>query len=280
MSSMAGNNAEAGRSVASKIFAVLDAFTGVEGTLRLTDIVERTGLPMPTALRMTRELLAWGGLERHSDGSYRIGGHMWAVGNLSPCMRLQQELARPHLQELASRTGGNAQLAIREGTHALFLDRVSAPGALPIHTHPGGRLPLYATAVGKVLLAHASAPVMREVVSRGFTRYTKYTIDSAARLARDLDRVRADGIAHVHEELQLGAVSVAAPVLHPDLGVIAAIGVVAAATTPLARIEPAVRTAGRRLSAATVEVATRQRHDLTDRDLAPRQISSLLPPRL
>ncbi|CAM5253288.1 hypothetical protein SCANM63S_00244 [Streptomyces canarius] len=48
-------------SVAGRVLSVLDAFGDAPGTLRLTDIARRTGLPAPTALRMVRELVAWAG---------------------------------------------------------------------------------------------------------------------------------------------------------------------------------------------------------------------------
>ncbi|WP_406482975.1 helix-turn-helix domain-containing protein [Streptomyces sp. NBC_01615] len=37
---------------------MLDAFVDAPDTLRLTDIARRTGLPLPTALRMVRVLVA------------------------------------------------------------------------------------------------------------------------------------------------------------------------------------------------------------------------------
>ncbi|WP_131738357.1 IclR family transcriptional regulator [Actinomadura roseirufa] len=240
---MAGNSGEPGRTVASKIFAVLDTFGDAGETLRLTDIAQRSGLPLPTAHRMVGELVAWGGLERSEDGSYRIGQHMWAIGSVSPCMRRLRELGHPHLQELAAATNANAQLAVLDGTDALFLDRVHGHGTPLIHTRVGGRLPLHATAVGKVLLAHAPAAVRRDVVEGRLARFTPYTVQSPGRLARELDDVRTRGVASSREELQQGVVSVAAPVVHPDQGVIAALGAVAASTVQEARLVRAVRAA-------------------------------------
>ncbi|MER7941753.1 IclR family transcriptional regulator C-terminal domain-containing protein [Streptomyces sp. NPDC094458] len=76
-----------GESVAGRLFSVLDAFEGGgPAALRLTDIAARTGLPAPTALRLVRELVAWGGLERGADGRYRLGlrppAHATAYGKV------------------------------------------------------------------------------------------------------------------------------------------------------------------------------------------------------
>ncbi|MGA4839304.1 IclR family transcriptional regulator [Streptomyces sp. G45] len=129
-----------GQSVAGRVLSVLDAFADAPGTLRLTDVARRTGLPLPTALRMVRELVAWGGLERASDGSYRLGTRMRVLGEAALCPRGLLAAALPSLRALAARTGGHADVAVESGGVALFL--VS-----------GEKLPLGATAAGKVLLA-------------------------------------------------------------------------------------------------------------------------------
>ncbi|MGW1508049.1 helix-turn-helix domain-containing protein [Streptomyces sp. NPDC002394] len=77
-----------GESVAGRLFSVLDAFEGGgPAALRLTDIAARTGLPAPTALRLVRELVAWGGLERGADGRYRLGIRLRVLGSAAPCPR-------------------------------------------------------------------------------------------------------------------------------------------------------------------------------------------------
>ena len=114
-------------------------------TLRLTDIARRTGLPLPTALRMVRVLVAWGGVERAADGSYRLGTRIRALGAAAPCPRGLLDAALPALRTLTARTGGHADVAVPSAGTALCL--VS-----------GERLPPHATAVGKVLLAHGPGP--------------------------------------------------------------------------------------------------------------------------
>lgn len=132
-------------SVAGRVFSVLDAFAGGPDTLRLTEIARRTGLPVPTALRMVRELVAWGGLERAADGSYRLGTRIRALGAAAPCPRGLLDVSLPALRILTARTGGHADVAVPSDGTALCL--VS-----------GERLPLHATAAGKILLAHGHGP--------------------------------------------------------------------------------------------------------------------------
>src|SRR5580658_9458064 len=69
---MAGNSAEPGRSVTSKIVAILLTFhDGNEHSL--TEIARLTCLPVSTAHRLVTELAGWGVLERTDESTFRIG---------------------------------------------------------------------------------------------------------------------------------------------------------------------------------------------------------------
>ena len=65
---MAGNSAEPGRSVTSKVVAILLTFhDGNEHSL--TEIARLTCLPVSTAHRLVTELAGWGVLERTDESS-------------------------------------------------------------------------------------------------------------------------------------------------------------------------------------------------------------------
>src|SRR5689334_5245915 len=68
-----------GRSVTSKVVALLDAFTPAEPVLSLNELAAATGLTTSTAHRLANELVEWGGLERGENGGYRIGLRMWEI---------------------------------------------------------------------------------------------------------------------------------------------------------------------------------------------------------
>lgn len=79
---MAGNSAEAGRSVTSKITAILVTFTqGSEHSL--TEMARMVGLPVSTTHRLAAELTAQRLLERTDDGLYRAGMPLQIIGRAS-----------------------------------------------------------------------------------------------------------------------------------------------------------------------------------------------------
>jgi DNA-binding IclR family transcriptional regulator len=71
----------------------------------------------------------------------------------------------------------------------------------------------HALAMGKVVLARLRPGALARYIGLGLTRYTPSTITSPVALARELKRVRADGVAVDREEFDRDFCCVAAPVL-------------------------------------------------------------------
>ncbi|WP_115944896.1 IclR family transcriptional regulator [Amycolatopsis thermalba] len=240
---MAGRTNTPGQSVSRRLLTVLDCFDVAHPALTLTEVATRSGLPISTARRLITELREWDGLERLEDGRYRIGMRLWTIGTLAPRQRGLREAALPYMHDLFQATQENLQLTVLEGTQALCIEKISSTKAVPTRTEVGGRLPLHATGVGKVFLAFSGQDLLRSVVEAGLARMTPHTITQPGRLAAALEEVRKTGVAYSYEEMTLGAVSVAAPVLGLDGRVRAALGIVAHSRAAVVRLAPAVRTA-------------------------------------
>ncbi|GAA3720547.1 IclR family transcriptional regulator [Nonomuraea antimicrobica] len=240
---MAGRTNTPGQSVSQRLLAILGCFDVAHPALSLTEVARRSGLPVSTARRLIGELHGWGGLERLDDGRYRIGMRLWTIGSLAPQQRGLREAALPHMHDLFQATQENIQLTVPEGDQALCIEKISSDKAVPTQTHIGGRLPLHATGVGKAILAFSGKELLASLAEEGLARLTPYTITQPGRLTAALAEVRRTGLAYSHEEMTLGAVSVAAPILGLDGTVRAALGIVAHSRTALDRLAPAVRTA-------------------------------------
>ncbi len=216
-----------GRSVISKVVSLLDAFSAENPELSLGDLSRITGLPVSTTYRLACELVDWGGLERADGGSgYRIGMRMWELGALAPRGAALREVAQPFMQDLYAATGENVHLAVLDGHEALYVDTVSGRSAVPVRSRRGGRLPLHATGVGKVLLAHAGEQLFEEVCAAGLRRHTAHTVVSPGQLRRELAEIRRTGVGYAGEEMSPGSRSVAAPVLDGVGRAVAALAVV------------------------------------------------------
>lgn len=232
----------------SRALAVLDAFDDRHPRLSLTDIARRAGLALSTAHRLVAELEEWQGLTRRPDGRYEVGRRLWDLGLLAPVHRELREVALPFMQDVFAATRENVHLAVRDGTAALYVERISGHQAVPIVSRAGSRLPLHATGVGKALLAHAPHEVQEEVLAR-LTPVTPHTVTDPARLRAQLDEVRRRGFARTNEEMTLGTSSLAVPVLDSSRTAVAALGVVVAgARRDLTRLAPALTVAARAIA--------------------------------
>lgn len=221
---MAGNTSTPGASLVARALAVLAAFDDTHRRLGLTELAARADLTPPTTLRIARQLTEGGALAREPDGRYVVGRLVWDLGLLAPVQTDLREAAAPFLHDLHAATHATVHLAVREGERALYLDRLSGVASVPVVSRVGSRLPLHATGVGKVLLAHAPADVRARVLGR-LERITAYTVTSPRLLDEQLERARREGFAATAEEMTLGACSVAVPV-SADGQVVASLGVV------------------------------------------------------
>lgn len=241
---------EAGRTVASRVLAILEAFEAHGPTLSLSQIAERTQMPVSTAHRLVGELEEWGALARDDAGRYHVGLRLWEVAQ-SGDLRLR-DTARPFLQDLFSVTQESAHLAIREGNEALYVDRIYSSKRVPRASRIGGRLPLHATAVGKVLLAN-EAPWLREAYLHGsLSAPTQRTHVDPDALAAELAQIAEQGYAIANEEVRVGACSIAVPIGGRSGTVEASIGLVMLATQSrnLTQKLPALKGTAARIEAA------------------------------
>jgi DNA-binding IclR family transcriptional regulator len=213
-----------GESVTSRALSVLDAFDEQHAALTLSQVARRSGLPVATAHRRLADLVASRLLHRRADGRYEIGARMWHLGLLSRPTTMR-EAALPHLQDLVTLTGLTAHVAVLDGLAALVVDRIGGSRAVLTRHSPGGRLPLYCTAVGKVLLAFAPVTVQDQAL-RALVAHTSHTITDPGvvrRQIREIDRTR---LASSRQEHRDGVASIAVPVFRAG-AVVAAIGLLA-----------------------------------------------------
>jgi DNA-binding IclR family transcriptional regulator len=222
---MAGNTSTPGASVTSRLFAILDTFDGSHRSQRLSEIARRADIPLPTTHRLVGELVTWGALSRDAKGTYFIGRRLWDLGLLAAVHSGLREIAEPFLHDIYAATLATVHLAVRDGTNALYLDRLAGHASVPVVSRVGSRLPLHATGVGKVLLAYAPEDV-KQAVFADLRPMTAHTVVEPVRLRQELARVIQDGYAQTNEEMTLGACSVAVPLRDGGDRVVAALGIV------------------------------------------------------
>lgn len=217
---MAGNAVESGRTVTSKVTALLMVFA--DGTdWSLSELARITGIPLTTTHRLVTELVAAQLLERAPDG-YRVGP---ALGRLrapdAPAGPTVARLAPAVLDDLAAVTGCTVRLGVQRDLRVVFVEKA---GRGPVTSFAAGaQLPLHASALGKVLLAFGPTALARSLAANGLPRFTARTLTRADQLLHALSVIRLTRFATCDGELLTDETTVAAPVAGPGGRVVAAL---------------------------------------------------------
>ncbi|MGW3074748.1 MULTISPECIES: IclR family transcriptional regulator [unclassified Kitasatospora] len=215
---------------AGKVLEVLSTFDREHPSQTLSEIAQRTGMALSTTHRVITELAGWGALERAEDGSWHVGLRLWEIASGCPRTQILRDSALPFMQDLYEATHENVQLAVREGTELVFVERIAGHRSVEVVTMVGSRFPVVSTGMGRVLLAHAPREIQEEVLGSPLRAWTPHTVTDPKALRAQLDRIRREQAFVSDRQLSERSVAVAAPVRIGRSGpVSAALGIVVAA---------------------------------------------------
>ena len=234
-------------SLLDRMIAILDAVKESGGSISITDLAMRTGLPKSTVSRLVAELTRQRYLERTEDG-VGLGLRLFELGARANLPRRLLIAAAPVIRQLRDVTGERVGLWVQQGTDMVSIAAVG--GRLPmLPTRAGMRSPALTTASGKAYLAFCADQGVVDRVSASLMD------DAADRFRDELTRVRASVLAMDMEVSYPGILAVASPVLSSARVVLGAISIAgpSGAMDP-DRVAPLARAAGttvsRRLTAA------------------------------
>jgi DNA-binding IclR family transcriptional regulator len=240
---VAGNSGQPGRTVTSKIVAILSAFT-VGRALTLTELAHQTNLPVSTVYRLVSELARAQALERDADLRYRPSpGLRSLIGGKADATL--QERAPFVVDDLATALRRTVRLGVPHQLEIAYITK--QPGTAPTTTFSkAARVPAHATAMGKALLAYAS-PLSLQIIFCQLTRYTPQTLTTVAGLTDALHRIRVRGFATADRELDPSTCAVGVPVFDTGGAAIAGIDVQVdnLERSALEEVLPALTTAAR-----------------------------------
>jgi DNA-binding IclR family transcriptional regulator len=200
--------------------AILGELADAGSELGTNEIARRTGINVSTISRILATLVS-GGLVEHvaATGRYRLGIGVVRLASAVHQRLDIRSLARPHLEELASRIKETATLSVPGEHAAVTLDFVQSPLSVRSVAEVGRTSAAHATAVGKVFLAHGGT-----LPRGGLPAYTERTIVDLAVLQVEVARARERGWAEALGEREEDLNAVAAPVLAPAGPLVAILG--------------------------------------------------------
>ncbi|EPC3806252.1 IclR family transcriptional regulator, partial [Enterobacter ludwigii] len=135
-----------------------------------------------------------------------------------------RQKAKGWLTELSQRTGQTTHLGILDGREGVYIEKIEGKLAAIAYSRIGRRLPVHATAIGKVLIAWLGEAELNALLEGyQYTTYTPSTLASRDALLDALAKTREQGYAFDREENEQGVRCVAVPVWNHESRVIAAL---------------------------------------------------------
>jgi DNA-binding IclR family transcriptional regulator len=211
---------------------------GQEQGVRLTDIVEESGLNRPTVHRILRVLTEEGAVEQDADSRrYMIGQEVSLLGLARSARFPIRAIADPYLQHVCEHAGDTVFLTIRNGFDSICVDRKT--GSYPVKVlsiEVGARRPLGIGVGGLALLAFLPEDEAAAIIKANEQRLARHKL-TPVRLNERVRQTRSRGYAYTDVGVVPGTRAIAVPILDHTRDPVAAISIAATtARLPAARL--------------------------------------------
>ena len=192
--------------------------------LKASEVAQLTQLERATTFRILIYLTSLGYLFKDvTNNLYSLGHKIFEFGDKSDFLKTLASYSIDHIRNLSRDTQLITYLAVLEGPHIVYCDKVGPLG----ETVPRSfrmRQDAHSTAMGKAMLAFKSFEELKEIYkSYNLYKHTENTITSLDKLYLQLRKVRVDGYSVNEAETFNYVYGIGAPILDKQNRAIAAI---------------------------------------------------------
>jgi IclR family pca regulon transcriptional regulator len=191
--------------------AVIQAFSHERPSMTLSEVARQTGISRATARRILLTLEALG-FVRCDGRDFALSPRVLSLGWAYLSSLNLWEIAQPFMEDLSAEVQETCSATTLDLPDIVFVARVPSRRILMMSLGVGSRLPAYATAMGRVLLAGLpDDQVALHLAATELELLTHRTTTDPARLRAIVSAVREQGFSLVDEELELGLRSLSVP---------------------------------------------------------------------
>ncbi len=212
----------------AKGLRLLSFFSAETPVLRVKDLVELSGIPMPTTFRLVATLEEEGYLERTIDGQVRPGTSVLALGFAAVQGMDLVQTSDPTMRDLHAKTSETVNLGVLYSDQVLFVARIPRrDGVLSDAIRVGSTVPAVFSSIGKVILAGMNEEELNHTISESSFagRWGPNAVRTMDELREQLAAARSDGYLLQQESAIPGLSSIAAPIRQNGKNIVAALNV-------------------------------------------------------
>lgn len=197
-----------------RVLALLQLLATHEAPYSLARLASLLDIPKPSALSLLNELVALGYVRRADPGfalaagAYRLGLQLMSADSLS-------RVVRDGLREISDALNMTVAFGYLDRTSRtlIYADRYEALSPVRYVVRLGTPLAIHSRALGRVLLAHEPPATWADWLGPPpYEAFTPYTTTGFAALARELKKIRRQGVARTSSEQYEGIGSCALPI--------------------------------------------------------------------
>ena len=221
---VARDRSVADRGSVARVSAALEA-VAARGSVSAAELSSALDVERSTGWRLARSLERVGWLQQDPiTQRYRLGLGLFELGTRALDSFDIRAEARRVMAELVTATGESADLAVRDGDAAVFVDTIDGTSEVRASTRTGQRARLHTIAAGKVFLAHMTRPEVDAYLESPLEAYTPASITDSGALRDAIELTRQRGWGENRGELNPEAGGLAVPILDISGACVAALG--------------------------------------------------------
>lgn len=212
---------------------ILDCFSRERPVLSVGEVAQAAGLEKSSVSRFMTNLAEARFLTRVGPGRYSLGLRLFELGSIVHSALRIEDVARPLIQDLATRGGCAAQVTAADPDGLVVVATADSPVVPRFSVPLGTRVPLHASAAGKVICAFREDIRARLPDGEALAKLADNTITDRRELDREIVRTREQGWGLAEGEYFPGQFSISAPVWDHTGRVTAAVTAIAGRPTEM-----------------------------------------------
>lgn len=211
----------------TKALHVLSCFTESTPEWGVSELSRHTSIGKSTISNTLAALAEFGFVHQNPvSRRYQLGLACMELGYVASSRLTLRDFAYPYLEELRADRDWIVYLAIPRNYSILYVESLFPPRRRINYSAQGRLLPMYCTGIGKAALAWKSDEFIEQYLAEVELRgQTPRTLITPAALRAELLTSRNRGYTVDRQENERGIQCVAAPILHRDGRVVAAVSV-------------------------------------------------------
>lgn len=205
--------------------AVIRSFDAEHPVRSLAEVAETVGISRASARRLLGTLVHLGYV--HTDTRiFRLSPKVMQLGYAYLSGLSFTEVVEHYVLDVAEKTGESCSVCVLDDIEVVYIARASTKKIISINLSVGARLPAWATATGRVLLAGLHEHELGPILSRcELAESVSSTPVNHKQLTRAITEARINGYAFTSQELEIGLTAIAVPIVDRQGRTVAAINI-------------------------------------------------------